>query len=101
MPVAALQVAVVQGLEERPALVEEVFNLLPLSLGVGFWGGGDVSRAILLRKVFCAIKQPKRIDSSTPPLTNTSLASGTIAKKSGIGMDRRTASAAEMFGWYR
>ena len=38
MPVAALQVAVVQGLEERPALVEEVFNLLPLSLGVGFWG---------------------------------------------------------------
>ena len=38
MPVAALQVAVVQGLEERPAVVEEVFNLLPLSLGVGFWG---------------------------------------------------------------
>ena len=60
MPVAALQVAVVQGLEERPALVEEVFNLLPLSLGVGFWVGG-VSRAILLCKVLCAVKQPNRI----------------------------------------
>ena len=47
MPVAALQVAVVQGLEERPALVEEVFNLLPLSLGVGFWG------VVMCRGRFC------------------------------------------------
>ena len=64
MPVAALQVAVVlwshQGLDERPAVDEEVFNLLPLSLGVGFWDGG-VPRAILLCNVFCAVKQPNRI----------------------------------------
>ena len=59
MPVAVLQVAVVQGLEERPALVEEVFNLLPLSLGVGFWG------VVMCRGRFCSAKYLARSNSRT------------------------------------
>ena len=59
MPVAALQAAVVQALEERPALVEEVFNLLPLRLGVGFWGWwcaeGDSALQSILR---CPTDEP-------------------------------------------
>ena len=60
MPVAALQAAVVQGLEERPALVEEVFNLLPLRLGVGFWGWWCVEGDSALQSIL-RCQQTKRI----------------------------------------